>query len=105
MSRRFALNFTTVNSEMGNKDEAPTTDQYVQQPIPSENILINHGTNTYTNSTKHHTPTGRAAAPTRTASRIAPKHSQQLVVGPGTMRQFLASGGVGHGCSSCGGAK
>ena len=100
MSRRFALNFTTVNSEMGNKDEARTTDQYVQQPIPSENILINHGTNTYTNSTKHHTP-----APTRTASRIAPKHSQRLVVGPGTMRQFLASGGVGHGCSSCGGAK
>jgi len=99
MSRRFAMNFTTVNSEMINKDETRLLDKY-NHSIPSENILINHGTNTYTNSTKHHTPD-----PTRTASRIAPKHSQRLVVGPGTMRQFLASGGVGHGCSSCGGAK
>lgn len=107
MSRRFAMNFTTVNSEMGNMDKRPATDRY-ERSIPNENILINHGTDIPT-STKHYASAHTQPEQSRTSKRniYAPtsKHSQRLVVGPGSMRQFLAAGGVGGGCSSCGGAR
>ena len=100
---RFAMTFTTIQSsreereEIGNSQRYPVRNTNITytQTIKNDrdNILINPGLPsnnlpTLTNTIKH-----RANPPTK------------LIVGNGSMREFLASGGVGKGCSSCGGAR
>ena len=106
MNGRFSMNFThSSNNKLENvyrKGEAQyhnytnvkrstKIDTSISQP--SENILINEGIPSITNT---HTIN-------RQISMIPRKHGRQKVVGPGTMAQFLMSPPTGSGCSACGG--
>ncbi len=100
---RFAMTFTTIQSsteereEIGNSQRYPVRNTNIThaQNIKNDrdNILINPGLPSNNLPTLTNTRKQRTNPPTN------------LIVGNGSMREFLASGGVGKGCSSCGGAR
>ena len=100
---RFAMTFTTIQTsrkereDVGKLERYPVRDTNIThvQNIKNEgeNILINPGLPSNNLPTLPNTRKQYANPPTK------------LIVGNGSMREFLASGGVGKGCSSCGGAR
>ncbi len=100
---RFAMTFTTIQSSREEREEIGHSQRYpvrntTSHPVKNiqndkDNILINPGLPSNNLPTLTNTRKQRANPPTK------------LIVGNGSMRDFLASGGVGNGCSSCGGAR
>ena len=100
---RFAMTFTTIQSSTEEREEISNLDRYAVRnntvnPIENmkndrENILINPGIPSNNTHRVTNIRQQRVSQPTK------------LIVGNGSMREFLASGGVGEGCSSCGGAR
>ena len=97
MNGRFSMNFTHPNNNKRENVYRKGEAQYhnytnVKRSQPSENILINEGvpsiTNTYT------TP----FTPVNNRQRSM---TSRQVVGPGTMSRFLMSPPTGSGCSAC----
>tara|TARA_A100001015_G_C14944062_1_gene693833 strand:- start:31 stop:390 length:360 start_codon:yes stop_codon:yes gene_type:complete len=118
MNGRFSMNFTHSNNNKlenvyrkgeaqyhnySNVKRSTKIDTSISQP--SENILINEGipsiTNTYTTP---FTPVNNHVTTTNRQISMTPRqYGRQKVVGPGTMSQFLMSPPTGSGCSACGG--
>lgn len=100
---RFAMTFTTIHSSREDREEIDKLERYpvrntTTYPVKNiqndkDNILINPGLPSNNLPTLTNTRKQRANPPTK------------LIVGNGSMSEFLASGGVGNGCSSCGGAR
>jgi hypothetical protein len=100
---RFAMTFTTIQSSREEREEIGKLERYpvrntTTHPVKNiqndkGNVLINPGLPSNNLPTLTNTRKPRANPPTK------------LIVGNGSMSEFLASGGVGNGCSSCGGAR
>ena len=118
MSGRFSMIFTHSNNNKreniyrkgeaqyhhyNNVKRSTKIDTSLSQP--SENILINEGEPSMTNTyTRPSTSLNNYATTIKRQMSTAPRqHGRQRVVGPGTMSQFLMSPPTGSGCSACGG--
>jgi hypothetical protein len=118
MNGRFSMNFTQPNSNnkvenVYRKGEAQyhnyshvkrstKIDNSIAQP--SENILINEGIQSRTNTyTKPSAVDNNYVKNQHKMSTIPHQQAPRKVVGPGSMARFLMSPPTGSGCSACGG--